>query len=169
MPPNFAVTLISGWHLSFPLGLAGRRFPDEGACKSHPPFNLHTFRPCQPPRFPPILAALHSLPAWLKAVFAKSPQTGQKRCQAVCLSTFPKQGHKSPHGRPQGVTRLSSSLSNLPDSMAAKGWKCTAVFTEIEKGAYLSIKRLVPVSVTDSSAVIAPKPQYAAQSLLVFS
>ena len=45
MPPNFAVPLISGWHLSFPLGLTGRRFPGEEACKSHPPFNLHTFRP----------------------------------------------------------------------------------------------------------------------------
>ena len=53
MPPNFAVTLISGWHLSFLLGLAGRRFPGEGACKSHPPFNLHTFRPCQPPPVSP--------------------------------------------------------------------------------------------------------------------
>ena len=48
MPPNFAVTPISGWHLLFPHGLAERRFSGEGACKSHPPFNLHTFRPCQP-------------------------------------------------------------------------------------------------------------------------
>ncbi len=53
--------------------------------------------------------------------------------------------------------------------MAAKDCKDTAVFTEIEKSAHLSIKRLVPVSVTASSAVIAPTPQYATQSLIVFN
>ena len=133
MPPSFAKTHISGWHFLFPHSLAGRRFPGEGACKSHPPFNLHTFRPCQPS-----LVFLHfgcpALPAsrvWI--CFAKSPQTGQKGCRAVCLSTFPKQGHKSPHGRPQGVTRLSSSLSVLTNSIAAKDLRSTAIFTEIEK------------------------------------
>ena len=102
--------------------------------KQHKPFNLHTFRPCHPPPVSsPFLAALHSLPARLKAVFAKSPQTEQNGCQAVYLSTFSKQGHKSPHGRPQGVTRLSGSLSVLTNSIAARDWRSTAIFTEIEK------------------------------------
>lgn len=54
---------------SFPERLCRTGLCGQGACKSHPPFNLHTFRPCQsPPVFPPIWAALYSLPAWLKAV-----------------------------------------------------------------------------------------------------
>ena len=54
------------------------------------------------------------------------------------LSTFPKRRHKSPHGRPQGVTRRSGSLSDLPNSIVVKNWKSTAIFTEIEKDALLS-------------------------------
>lgn len=103
-----------------------RHFPGEEACKSHSSFNLQTFCPCLPPPVsPPFLAVLHSLPTWLGAVFAKSSQTGQKWCRAV-YSTFSKQGQKSPHGRPQGVTRLSGSLSDLPNSIVAKNWRGTA-------------------------------------------
>lgn len=98
MPPNFAVIPISGWHFLFPHGLAGRRFSGEGACKSHPPFNLHTFRPLPITPFSPTLEAVtRSLRTGLETVFSKSPQTGQKRCQAVCYPLFPNEKHKTPH------------------------------------------------------------------------
>ena len=99
--------------------------------KQHKPFNLHTFRPCQPSPVSPILAALHSLSTGSGAVLPNRPKQGRKG--AGSLSTFSKQGHKSPHGRPQGVTRLSGSLSVLTNSIAARDWRSTAIFTEIEK------------------------------------
>ena len=49
-PPVFQYPSLSGWHLLFPHGFAGRCEPSEGLFQSHPPFNLHTIRPCH---FPP--------------------------------------------------------------------------------------------------------------------
>ena len=37
---------------NLPNGFAGRCFPGVGCQKQHTPFNLHTFRPCQPLRNP---------------------------------------------------------------------------------------------------------------------
>ena len=100
--------------------------------KSHLPFNLHIFRPCPPPPVsPPFLSVLYSLPAWLRTVSVKSPQTGQKGCREVCCPLFPNKGTNRHTDGPRGIARLSRSLSDLPDSIAAKGQKCTAVFTEI--------------------------------------
>ena len=79
MSPNFAVTHISGWHLSFPHGLAGRRFPSEGACKSHPPFNLHTFRLCpSPPGFPSIFGCPVLPVSMVCGILPNRPKQGQK-------------------------------------------------------------------------------------------
>ena len=84
------------------------------------------------------------------------------------MDKFSKQGHKPPHRRPQVGTRLPGSLSNLPDSIAAKGWRGTAVFTEIEKRRPSFDKTPCPCfSHCQLCCLIASKPQYTAQSLLV--
>lgn len=56
---------------------------------------------------------------------------------------------KSSHG----LTRSSGSLSDLTNSIATKGWRGTAVFTEIEKDAQLSLKRLVSVAIASQTSV----------------
>lgn len=81
MPPTFAETYIFGWHLSFPHGLAGRCFPGEDACKSHPSFNLHTFRPSFiSPNLPSLFGCPHFLPADLGNCFRQiSPNRATKK------------------------------------------------------------------------------------------
>ena len=157
-------------HFHFSARLCRALFLGFRLRKQHKPFNLHTFRPCQPSPFsPPVWLPCTPCQQGLGAGFAKSPQTGQNGCQAVYLSTFSKQGHKSPHGRPQGVTRLSGSLSVLTNSIAARDWRSTAIFTEIEKRRPSFDKTPCPCfSHCQLCCLIAPKPQYAAQSLLVF-
>jgi len=59
-------------------------------------------------------------------------------------------------------------LRYLPKSIAAKDWQDTAAFAEIEKGAHLSIKRLIPFQVTAISADIAAQTPSVQRSPCLF-
>ncbi len=70
MPPNFTVTHISGWHLSFPPSLAIRPallgvvalFRARGLAKATRPLTCTHFDPCHSPVFP-LHLRLPALPA----------------------------------------------------------------------------------------------------------
>ena len=72
---RFRKTKICGCRRTVLLGFAGRCEAGEGAFQSHPPFNLHTFRPCHFPLkssfhegFKPLFASLgHIAPTLAKS------------------------------------------------------------------------------------------------------
>ncbi len=168
MPPNFAVPRISGWHLSFPHGLAGRHFPGEGACKSHPPFNLHTFRPCQPPPVSPILAALHSLTAGFGGCFRQiAPNRAERVPGGLFIHFF--------QTRAQIATRTATGGNKaflLPIRIhqfhSGKGLdRHCRIYRNRKKRLSFDKTPCPCFSHCQLCGLIASKPQYAAQSLLV--
>ena len=118
MPPN-GRTSPPWWHLSFPPSLAIRPallgvvalFRARGLAKATRPLTCTHFNPCHSPVFP-LHLRLPALPA--DRVWDFFLQIAPNRVEKVpgglfYYPLFPKQGHKSPHGRSQEVTRLSDS------------------------------------------------------------
>ena len=156
MPPNFTVTYISGWHFPFPPSLAIRPallgvaalFRARGLAKATRPLTCTHFDPAIHPRFPlhlglPCTPCQHG---W--KLFCQIAPNRAEKVSGGLLSTFLKQGHKSPHGRPQEVTGLSGFPVRTHQSHSSKGFERHCRIYRDRKSTYISIKRLVPVSVT---------------------
>ena len=95
---RFRKTKICGCRRTVLLGFAGRCEAGEGAFQSHPPFNLHTFRPCNLP------AAISSYPQ-LSCTFRTSLTFARQSSKDLQGYTDATPFHKSPQKGTQGATR----------------------------------------------------------------
>ena len=110
---RFRKTKICGCRRTVLLGFAGRCEAGEGAFQSHPPFNLHTFRPCHFPLkssfhegFKPLFASLgHIAPTLAKS------GAGMPPC--------PRKAHTAAHRGQHGADRVFSSPSPLSGGFSA--------------------------------------------------
>lgn len=136
MPPDFGEFAFPGWQEKFPHGFAGRGKSGEGASKSHPPFNLHTIRPCPTASvYSPSLDSqyCHHRDFWMSFEYILSNRpTGCLLPPRYRMPPWSGKWHTEPHGGSQGADVLfqfpiprpgirSMRLSHLPPSHELEG------------------------------------------------
>ena len=125
--------------------------------KQHKPFNLHTFRPCQPPPVSPHFGC-PALPAsMVEGCFCQiAPNRAERVPSGLFIHFFQTRAQIATRTATGGnkAFRLPVRPPQFHRSIRLEGY---CLFTEIEKDAQLSLKRLVTVRSLPALRSIAPQ------------